>query len=306
MTQPLVSVIIPCYNYGSLVGIAIESALASEYAAIEVIVVNDGSNDNSAEVLDSIALKDSRVHVFHTQNQGVEQARNLAIEKSKGEYIFTLDADDSIKPRFIPLASEILQKNLDVIYVHSDVEFTGIRHRISIGEEFEIHRFIVSNYFVNCGLFRRSSYNATPSGYITDAHLNTHEDWFFLMQLLLTGGRFYRIPEVLTVYYSKPDSKLKGAANNKALLAKVYNDAFPIQLKLIRFFKEQGKIGLKEKKSILGDVEHKLAYFNLNHAGFFWGFSLAIHSSLMKPNLLLKNLRIITNATIKRLLGLNK
>jgi glycosyltransferase involved in cell wall biosynthesis len=255
-------------------------------------------------VLNELATADARISVFHTDNHGVELARNLAISKSSGEYIFILDADDSIRPRFIPLAVEILLAHPEVVFVHSDVQFTGQKDRIAMGEDFDIHRFLISNYYVNCGLFRRSAFDATPHGYETKAYLNTHEDWFLLMQLLLNGGKFYRIPEVLTIYYSKPDSKLQNVSRDKGLLARVYNYAFPLQLKLLRYFTANGSISKDESSLILGEIEHKLAYFNLNFGDFFWGFSLAFSSISHKPSLWLKNFRIIFSSSIKRLMGL--
>jgi len=303
MTEPLVSVIIPCFNYGSLVEGAVQSALQSHYSNVEVVVVNDGSTDNSQEVLDAIAALDSRVTVIHTENRGVEAARNLAIANSKGDYIFTIDADDTFKPTFIPIAVNVLLTQPDVIFVHSDTEFIGRVHRIATGEEFNIRRFLLDNYIGNCGLIRRSAFDKTPYGYITGAHLNTHEDWIFLMELLITGGKFFRIPEPLYVYLLKPDSKLQIVTRNKPLLAKVYEYVFPIQLKLLRQFVSKGQLSVSAKNEILGELEHKLAYFNLNYANFFWGFCLACSSTVHKPVLFMKNIRIILSGAIKRIIS---
>ncbi|MBW4571918.1 MAG: glycosyltransferase family 2 protein [Tolypothrix carrinoi HA7290-LM1] len=91
---PFVSVIIPAYNAEAFIGRTLESVLAQTYENIEVLVVDDGSRDRTAEIVASFAEKDSRVILLEQQNAGVAAARNLAIEKSRGEYIAPLDADD--------------------------------------------------------------------------------------------------------------------------------------------------------------------------------------------------------------------
>lgn len=91
---PLVSVIIPAYNAESFIERTLKSVLCQTYTNLEVIVVDDGSKDKTFEIVQSIAQKDSRVRPIQQQNAGVAAARNLAIEKSKGEYIAPIDADD--------------------------------------------------------------------------------------------------------------------------------------------------------------------------------------------------------------------
>jgi len=92
----LVSVIIPTYNYGRFVSEAIRSVQAQSYPELEIIVIDDGSEDNTREVLASI--EDSRLRVFHKANEGVSVARNTGIEMSNGEFMAFLDADDVWRP----------------------------------------------------------------------------------------------------------------------------------------------------------------------------------------------------------------
>lgn len=91
---PLVSVIIPAYNAEAFIERTLKSVLRQTYINIEVLVVDDGSKDKTFEIAQSIAQKDSRVRLFQQQNAGGAAARNLAIEKSQGEYIAPIDADD--------------------------------------------------------------------------------------------------------------------------------------------------------------------------------------------------------------------
>lgn len=95
----LVSVIIPAYNAEAFVKRTLQSVLSQTYKNIEVLVVDDGSQDKTAEIVESFAEKDSRVILLKQKNAGVAAARNLAIEKSRGEYIAPIDADDIWYPQ---------------------------------------------------------------------------------------------------------------------------------------------------------------------------------------------------------------
>jgi len=94
MFRQLVSVIIPCYNYGNYLRKAIESVLAQSYRHFEIVVVDDGSTDQTKEV----AGKYAEVNYFYQANQGVSAARNNGIKNSKGELLVFLDADDWLLP----------------------------------------------------------------------------------------------------------------------------------------------------------------------------------------------------------------
>lgn len=91
---PLVSVIVPAYNAEAFIGQTLNSILSQTYKNIEVLVVNDGSQDRTAEIVKLIAQRDQRVILLQQANAGVAAARNLAIKKSRGEYIAPIDADD--------------------------------------------------------------------------------------------------------------------------------------------------------------------------------------------------------------------
>lgn len=96
--MPELSVIVPVYNTEKYLRKAIDSLLNQTYKDIEVLLINDGSTDNSGAICDEYSLKDNRVRVFHKQNEGQGKARNLGVEKAQGEYITFLDSDDFIDP----------------------------------------------------------------------------------------------------------------------------------------------------------------------------------------------------------------
>ncbi len=99
VATPLVSVIVPAYNAEKFIEKTLSSVLAQTYKNIEVLVVDDGSQDRTAEIIQSFAQIDRRVTLLQQQNAGVAAARNLAIQASRGEYIAPIDADDLWYPQ---------------------------------------------------------------------------------------------------------------------------------------------------------------------------------------------------------------
>ena len=116
MNQPLVSVVIPNYNYANYLREAIESVLSQTYKNIEIFVVDDGSKDNSAEVLSEFGDK---IQVVFQENSGVSAARNNGVRRSRGEFIAFLDADDVWLPNKIEKQVEqfLSDKTLGLVHV---------------------------------------------------------------------------------------------------------------------------------------------------------------------------------------------
>ena len=96
--KPTVSVIVPVYNGEQYIENNIKSMQDQTYKDIEVIYVDDGSKDNTGEILDDFAAKDNRIHVIHKKNGGVSAARNTGIQAATGEYVLFCDSDDEIEP----------------------------------------------------------------------------------------------------------------------------------------------------------------------------------------------------------------
>ena len=111
----LISVVIPIYNRESTLQKCVDSVLAQTYDNTEVILVNDGSTDNSEEICRRYEQTDSRVSVINKENGGLSSARNAGIDKSRGEYIFFIDSDDWIDSDTLEvLLKTALQKDTDV------------------------------------------------------------------------------------------------------------------------------------------------------------------------------------------------
>jgi glycosyltransferase involved in cell wall biosynthesis len=118
-SNPLVSVIMPAYNAAEYIAEAIESVLIQNYRNFELIVVDDGSTDNTKDIVTS--FKDDKIKYFYKDNGGPSGARNLAIKKAKGQYIMPLDADDMMTPDSIISHLMEFEKHPNVDLVYSDV-----------------------------------------------------------------------------------------------------------------------------------------------------------------------------------------
>ena len=103
MAQPMISVIVPIYGVEAFLPACLDSLLAQRYAHYELILVNDGSPDNSWRVMQEYAAKDSRVRIFQKENGGVSSARNFGLAQAQGEYITFVDPDDTVDPLLLSL-----------------------------------------------------------------------------------------------------------------------------------------------------------------------------------------------------------
>lgn len=115
--QPLISIVVPLYNKATSINNTVNSVLSQIYKNFELVIINDGSTDDSLKIVSSI--QDSRIRIINKQNEGVSRTRNRGIKEAKGEYILFLDADDYIYP-------DCLQRLLDLKTKYPDAKvYTG-------------------------------------------------------------------------------------------------------------------------------------------------------------------------------------
>ena len=116
MEYPIISVIVPVYNVEKFLRRCIDSILTQSFTDFELLLIDDGSKDNSSEICDEYAKKDNRIKVFHKENGGVSSARNLGLDKARGEWVCFCDADDSIEnDTFLCLYNYIKDFDADII-----------------------------------------------------------------------------------------------------------------------------------------------------------------------------------------------
>ena len=120
---PLVSIILPCYNAHRYLGQTIDSVRNQTFADIEIIVVNDGSND--PETLAYLETLPKDIKVVHHENRGLPAARNTGFETAAGKYVMPLDCDDWLEPEFLEVSLDVLERTPDASFVFSNLALEG-------------------------------------------------------------------------------------------------------------------------------------------------------------------------------------
>lgn len=124
-----ISIIIPAYNASRYIESCINSMLCQTFSDFEIIVVNDGSKDNTLEILNNLKEKDSRIKVFSQENQGVSAARNAGIKKAGGEFITFVDADDILLETALEDMLSLMTDDTDfVVCSHNEVRFKEVAY----------------------------------------------------------------------------------------------------------------------------------------------------------------------------------
>lgn len=213
---PLVSVIIPVFNGADFIGPALESALCQTYESLEILVVDDGSTDGTAEIVAAYATRDPRVRVIAQANGGVARARNRGIAEAQGEFVAPLDADDLWEPTKIARQMERLLEaggRTGLVYcwwVWVDEKATVLdrspRWRVE-GNVFE--RLLQINFMGNASvpLFRKNclveagGYNETMAA----SRAGGCEDWEIALRVA-SGYEVVAVSEVLVGYRRRPGS----------------------------------------------------------------------------------------------------
>lgn len=224
MAQPLVSVIIPAYNMQAYIAETLHSVLASDYAQLEAIVVDDGSTDKTADVVLGIAASDPRVRLLQQANGGVCRARNHGISQARGEYILPVDADDLIAPWYIPRAAEVLAARSEVKAVFCQGEFFGEKTGLWHVPDFSISLLARRNMLCVTALYRRADWQRV-GGYCEE--MQAREDWEFWLHVLKDGGEVVRLPEVGLRYRIRKNSKRSHDRRQKSLVVKTLNARHP-------------------------------------------------------------------------------
>ncbi len=207
-----VSIVIPCYNDFKHVERAVNCARSQTYSNKEIIVIDDGSNSKTKELL--INLKPQIDDLIIQKNMGVVASRNTAISKAKGDYILTLDSDDYFEPEFLKKAVSILELNEKVGMVTCWVSLKNFN-----GEEIKVSKpsggIAAEGVFYNnapgCLLYRKLCWEEV-GGYDKNLWMG-NEDWEFNIAVTKRGWGIEVLPEVLFNCQQKEKSRNSTAKN---------------------------------------------------------------------------------------------
>lgn len=216
-----VSVIVACYNHADFLPQAVGSVIAQTYTNWECIIINDGSTDNSEVVASSLINSDHRIKYFTKPNGGLSSARNFGIEKSNGEYILPLDADDKIHPGYIEKALNEF-KNEKIKIVYCEAEYFGAREGKVNLPAFSRKGLAEMNMIFCSAMYKRKDFDLA-GGYNPNMIFGW-EDWNLWVAILKNGGEVIKIPEVLFYYRIKVASMLKSleGARKQTMFMQLY------------------------------------------------------------------------------------
>jgi glycosyltransferase involved in cell wall biosynthesis len=205
--DPLVSVVIPAYNAALYLAEAVKSLQAQTYKNLQIIIVNDGSKDDTAKIADALAVQDKRVEVIHKVNAGVSAARNDAFRAVKGEYVCFLDADDAYLPEKVAKQVRFLQSHPKLELVYCD-NYNGDEHLNLAELPSSAHppvpfkqAFMYRNWFSPIAPMMQTSLMKKVGFF--DATLHGGEDWDYWIRCLEYTD-FGHIAEPLGIYRRHP------------------------------------------------------------------------------------------------------
>ena len=205
--QPLVSVVIPCYNAQQWVGEAIQSCLNQTHDALEIIVVDDGSTDNSLKVLREFEKRyPKRIQVFTQVQSGAPAARNHGFRMSKGSYMQFLDADDVILPRKIESQMQRVQSEIQNSQILPDLVVGNYKMVHRNGNQNEIRAQTDNCWaalinlqlgYTSANLWRRKMLLQIGAW---DESVKSGQDYELLFRVLKAGARVVFAPDFLTLF----------------------------------------------------------------------------------------------------------
>jgi glycosyltransferase involved in cell wall biosynthesis len=210
--MPKVSVVIPTYNCGEYITAAIDSVLNQMYKDLDIIVVDDGSTDNTYEIIKPYENK-GLVRYVYQKNKGLPGARNTGILKSTGEFLAFLDADDELDRRMVSMCLEKIEKEdtewclMDILRMETTrLEIKEEIQRCDIPESGLEAHILADDFIRRAPFFRKRSLFEVG---LYDEDMRIREDYDINIRMILAGKRFSYTPEPLYIYKIRSNSLVK-------------------------------------------------------------------------------------------------
>lgn len=224
--MPKISIIIPVYNAEAFVDRAIDSCLQQSYSDFELVLVDDGSTDRSRQMMSDYALADPRISVEHTANLGVVKAREHGVECSKGEFLFFMDADDTLPTDALQRLAQMATPEVDMVIGDiKQIEADGSEALIQYGHSGEVpgkehFDWIVSRHvgFIWGKLIRKTLMDTI---WVMPYGATFCEDYIQMIQLSYAARKVVHVGETTYNYIQHPAS-----ACNKPVTREVHSDRF--------------------------------------------------------------------------------
>lgn len=214
MYNPLISIIIPCYNQDEFIEETLLSVFNQEYIIWECLLIDDGSTDKTAEIIKKWIEKDNRFCYYKKENKGVSEARNFGLKNAKGDFIQFLDSDDLLTSDKLSISINAIQKNeVDIVcsnYLMFSESITNTQLPFSQLENFEFNFYNLARYWndgftvpIHCWFFKATLLKNIqfPEG------LTAQEDWVMWLRIFQSEPKTHYIPKTLAFYRINPNGR---------------------------------------------------------------------------------------------------
>ncbi len=249
---PCISIVIPAYNAGKYIEKCIQSIINQTYRNFEIIIVNDGSTDNTKAICKKYVKLDNRIKLISTENRGAGSARNTGIAEAKGRYISFVDSDDYVCSDYYERMYKMIEEgNADIVEGHykrvsgydenvftnteTKKEYTNMEKLLVLYGEDEIE--YINSVIVTNKLYRRELFNEAkfPINRIID-------DEFIMYKLMYNSKKIISTPDIMYAYVQSEESVMRASFKEKRV-----HDTLDVYDEVYEFFKDKGNNELIEK-----------------------------------------------------------
>ena len=317
---PKISIIVPIYNTEKYLHRCIDSILAQSFSRFELLLINDGSQDNSGKICDDYAAKDSRVRVFHKENGGVSSARNLGLDNARGEWITFVDSDDFVYENYLENFDVFTNKDYDLINqgLKIDKNFNGCSEfKFSFNGERDnwLNEATLNGTFgyIVIKLFKSEIIKTNKIYFNTE--IRFQEDELFILSYLAVCKSIKSVPKVGYFYFVPDWGKYIGGNVEKKLqrtnlMIDILQNNFERPAELLIYKKKKESLVHYYMEGNLRQLNYSYlkAIQNLSKEGYKISFIprilnklIALDSTLIILSVLITTLRIYSKLTKRKI-----
>lgn len=283
-----VSVIIPCYNHSQFILEALESVLSQTFKDFECIIIDDGSTDNTKNIVLDWVKIDARFKYYYQNNSGLSKARNKGISLSSGQYILPLDSDDKISDNYLEKCVKALDSRCEIKIAYGESYFFGNSNQKWNLDSYNFEDILYKNMIYCTGLFRKEDWERV-GGY--DKNLKSGlEDWEFWIHILKKGGEVVKIKDCFFYYRLKENSMIIDSVINNSY---GYNSRLYIFEKHIDVYRKTNFYDMYfENYKLKKAIANPLSSFTVKNLFFLLIKAIIKELSFLKKRILLKTTKL--------------
>lgn len=225
----LVSIIIPVYNVEKYIGRCLKSVTEQTYTKLEILIIDDGSTDNSLKICEEYKKKDERITIFHKKNGGVSSARNIGIKHATGDYLIFIDSDDYLQKEMIEqLYNNLIENYADMSVCEYFISYENgkdyrkfEKNEKKMLDKKEVYKYLLDTRYFGGFLFNKLIkkeliYNNGEIKFF-DEKIHVCEDLLFICNISRNIGKVVYITQPLYYYSQRENSTLKQLYSYKRL-----------------------------------------------------------------------------------------